>query len=80
MQDRTIDNVASPESMSEEFERLRQKHRKCEDRLAELRGRLLLSEPEKLEEVNLKKQKLLLKDRMETIARQKQGAGLTDSQ
>lgn len=55
--------------MAEEHRRLTEKHHRCEERLTELRGRLLLTESEKLEEVNLKKQKLLLKDRMEAIAR-----------
>ena len=63
----------TPESMaareSEEFERLSEKHRRCDARLAELRARLILTEEEKVEEVTLKKQKLLLKDKMEAIAR-----------
>ena len=79
MQDRPIDKVPGSENLAEEFERLRQKHRRCEERLGELRGRLLLSEEEKLEEVTLKKQKLQLKDRMETIGRQRQGTGVADS-
>jgi uncharacterized protein YdcH (DUF465 family) len=54
----------------EEYERLALKHQKCEQRLTELRGRLILSDQEKVEEVNLKKQKLQLKDRMEAIARE----------
>ena len=54
---------------SEELERLSEKHRKCDLRLNELRSRLFLTEEEKVEEVVLKKQKLMLKDRMEAIAR-----------
>jgi uncharacterized protein YdcH (DUF465 family) len=54
---------------SEEFERLFEKHRKCDARLDELRSRLVLTEAEKVEEVVLKKQKLMLKDKMEAIAR-----------
>jgi len=54
---------------SEEYERLSEKHRKCDARLAELRARLFLTEEEKVEEVVLKKQKLMIKDRMEALAR-----------
>ena len=66
-------------SANEEYGRLFEKHRKCEERLSELRDRLFLSDHEKLEEVNLKKQKLHLKDRMETIARMKLHAGVPES-
>ena len=54
---------------SEELERLSEKHRKCDARLEELRGRLFLTDEEKVEEVTLKKQKLMLKDRMEALSR-----------
>jgi uncharacterized protein YdcH (DUF465 family) len=56
-------------SESEELDRLSEKHKKCDTRLAELRARLFLTEEEKVEEVVLKKQKLMLKDKMEAIAR-----------
>ena len=79
MQEPPIDKVPGSENLAEEYERLRLKHSRCEARLGELRGRLLLSEEEKLEEVTLKKQKLQLKDRMETIGRQRQGTGVADS-
>jgi uncharacterized protein YdcH (DUF465 family) len=69
MSERDAANGAEIMERTDEYRRLAEKHRKCEERLAELRGRLLLSEPEKLEEVTLKKQKLALKDRMEAIAR-----------
>jgi uncharacterized protein YdcH (DUF465 family) len=53
----------------EEFNRLAVKHHELEDRLHELISRHYLSEPEQIEQVNLKKQKLQLKDRMEDILR-----------
>ena len=56
----------------EEFHSLADKHHQLEDRLRELTTRPYLSEPEQVEEVNLKKQKLLLKDRMEDILRRRQ--------
>ena len=68
--------AADPGGESEELERLSEKHRKCDARLAELRARLFLTDEEKTEEVVLKKQKLMLKDRMEALARV--GAGSSD--
>jgi ribosomal-protein-alanine N-acetyltransferase len=53
----------------EEFHTLVDKHHQLEDRLHELTEKHYLSQPEQLEEVNLKKQKLQLKDRMEDILR-----------
>ncbi len=53
----------------EEFHQLAAKHHELEDRLHELSSKHYLSEPEQLEEVNLKKRKLQLKDRMEDILR-----------
>ncbi len=53
----------------EEFHSLAAKHHQLEDRLHELTSRQYLSQPEQLEEVTLKKQKLQVKDRMETILR-----------
>ena len=58
----------------EEFHSLADKHHQLEDRLHELTARHYLSEPEQLEQVNLKKQKLQLKDRMEDILRRHQRA------
>jgi len=55
----------------EEFHDLAAKHHELEDRLHELTSKHYLSEPEQIEEVNLKKQKLLLKDRMEDIMRRR---------
>ena len=48
---------------------LADKHHQLEDRLHELTVKPYLSEPEQVEEVTLKKQKLQLKDRMENILR-----------
>ena len=54
----------------EEFHQLAAKHHELDDRLHELTAKTYLSEPEQVEEVNLKKRKLYIKDRMETIIRQ----------
>jgi uncharacterized protein YdcH (DUF465 family) len=54
-----------------EFHDLALKHHQLEDRLHELTAKPYLSEPEQVEEVTLKKRKLLLKDRMEGILRQR---------
>ena len=53
----------------EEFHNLADKHHQLDDRLRELTTKPYLSQPEQVEEVNLKKQKLQLKDRMESILR-----------
>jgi hypothetical protein len=53
----------------ENFRQLATQHHELEDRLHELTAKHYLSEPEQLEEVNLKKRKLQLKDRMEDIMR-----------
>ena len=58
----------------EEFHTLAAKHHELEDRLNELTTKPYLSQPEQLEEVNLKKQKLQLKDRMEDILRRHRDA------
>ena len=57
----------------EEFHQLAAKHHELEDRLHELTAKQYLSGSEQLEEVNLKKRKLQLKDRMESILRQRRG-------
>jgi uncharacterized protein YdcH (DUF465 family) len=56
----------------EEFHQLAVKHHELEDRLHELTSKQYLSEPEQVEEINLKKRKLQLKDRMENIIRRRQ--------
>jgi len=53
----------------QEFNQLAAKHHELEDRLLQLTAKHYLSQPEQLEETNLKKQKLQLKDRMEDILR-----------
>jgi len=57
----------------EEFHTLAARHHELEDRLNELTSKHYLSQPEQVEEVNLKKQKLQLKDRMENILRRHLG-------
>ncbi len=52
------------------FRRLFERHREYDEQLASLRARRWLSDEEKLEEVRLKKLKLVLKDEMEAIVRQ----------
>jgi len=54
---------------TQEFHQLEIKHHELDDRLHELTVKPYLSEPEQVEEVTLKKRKLQLKDRMETIRR-----------
>jgi uncharacterized protein YdcH (DUF465 family) len=53
----------------EEFHKLADQHHQLEGRLHELTEKHYLSEPEQVEEVNLKKRKLQIKDRMEDIMR-----------
>ena len=53
----------------EEFNQLAAQHHRLEDRLDQLTSQSYLSEPEQVEEITLKKQKLQLKDRMEDILR-----------
>jgi uncharacterized protein YdcH (DUF465 family) len=55
----------------EEFHNLAAKHHELDSRLHQLSEKSYLSEPEQVEEVNLKKRKLQLKDRMEDILRRK---------
>ena len=53
----------------EEFHQLVDQHHELEHRLNQLLSKPHPSEPDLLEEVDLKKRKLVLKDRMEAIAR-----------
>lgn len=55
----------------QEFRDLTLRHHELDDRLHELSARHFLSDTEQLEEVQLKKRKLQLKDRMEDILRQR---------
>jgi uncharacterized protein YdcH (DUF465 family) len=57
------------EQQSEELKQLAAKHHALDDRLSQLTSKHYLSEPEQVEEVTLKKQKLQLKDRMEHLRR-----------
>ena len=52
-----------------EFHSLAERHHELEGRLHELTEKRYLSEPEQVEEITLKKRKLLLKDQMEGILR-----------
>lgn len=52
-----------------EFRRLVDEHRAREQRIAELEGKGWLTTEEEQEEKRLKKEKLLLKDRMESMLR-----------
>jgi uncharacterized protein YdcH (DUF465 family) len=52
------------------FRQLSTDHHSLDDRLKLLAGKPHLSDDEQLEEVRLKKQKLRLKDQMETLVRQ----------
>jgi uncharacterized protein YdcH (DUF465 family) len=53
----------------EQYRQLAERHHQLDHRLHELTERAYLSASEQLEEVNLKKRKLALKDQMEEIAR-----------
>jgi len=55
---------------SEDFRRLAQKHSRYSEALERLAHKAYLTEEEKLEEVNLKKLKLHLKDQMEILIQQ----------
>lgn len=55
---------------SEEYRRLDEQHHEYESRLTALTEKAVLNDDEQVEEVTLKKKKLHIKDRMETIARQ----------
>ena len=62
-------NSESLTDIDPEYRRLHAEHRDHEHRLEALAGKPRLSEDEELEEKRLKKEKLLIKDRMEMIAR-----------
>ena len=55
---------------NDEYRRLDAQHHEYESRLVTLADKAVLSDEEQVEETTLKKKKLQLKDRMETIARQ----------
>ncbi len=54
---------------SEEFQQLSRKHQELDERLTALTAKYLLSDEEKVEEVTLKKKKLVIKDRMAHMIR-----------
>jgi uncharacterized protein YdcH (DUF465 family) len=55
---------------NDEYRKLQTEHASCESRLQELQGKAVLDDAERIESINIKKQKLHLKDRMEAILRQ----------
>ncbi len=55
-----------------EYRDLSARHHELDERLHELSSRHFLTEPEQVEESQIKKQKLRLKDRMEDIVRRYQ--------
>ena len=57
----------------EEFRQLATRHHDLDERLHNYAERHYLSDPEQIEEVTLKKQKLQLKDQMESILRRHSG-------
>lgn len=61
---------------NDEYRQLATKHHELEDRLQELTSKHYLSDTEQIEEVTLKKRKLLLKDRMQEIVRTQRGAAI----
>jgi uncharacterized protein YdcH (DUF465 family) len=61
---------------NDEYRQLATKHHELEDRLHELTSKHYLSDNEQIEEVTLKKRKLLMKDRMEEIVRTHRGAAI----
>jgi hypothetical protein len=55
---------------NDEYRELASKHHSLDDRLLELEAKYYLSDSEQFEEISLKKRKLQLKDRMESIVRE----------
>ena len=58
---------------NDQYRQLAEQHHQLDNRLHELTDKHYLSPTEQLEEVNLKKRKLALKDRMEAIVREFRG-------
>lgn len=66
----TEDLKYRPLETNEEYRELASKHQSLDDRLHELKSKHYLSDDEQVEEISLKKRKLHVKDRMETILRE----------
>jgi len=68
------------EESSAEYRKLIDDHQTCESRLEQLQGKAVLDEAERVETVDIKKQKLQIKDRMELMLREfierESGAGV----
>jgi len=61
---------------NDQYRQLAEQHHQLDNRLHELTDKHYLSPTEQIEEVDLKKRKLALKDRMEALAREfRQGNG-----
>ena len=58
---------------NEEFRKIHEEHQSCEKKLEILKGKSFLTEDEKLEEREIKKRKLALKDRMYVLMTQFRG-------
>lgn len=63
------DHTDALPDLDPEYRRLHDEHRNHEERLQVLAAKPRLSEDEEIEEKRLKKEKLVIKDRMEAIAR-----------
>lgn len=63
------DHTDALPDLDPEYRRLHDEHRIHEERLQVLAAKPRLSEDEEIEEKRLKKEKLVIKDRMEAIAR-----------
>jgi len=61
---------------SEKFRKLSEEHSKYDQKLGDLSGKSFLSEEERVEEVNLKKLKLQVKDQMERMIRDFKQSGV----
>jgi hypothetical protein len=68
MQEKELREIMLRES--EEFKKLHQQHQKFEKKLEKFKSKSFLTEDEKLEEKELKKKKLALKDRMYFLMRE----------
>ena len=58
---------------NEEFRKLHEEHQSCEKKLESIKSKNFLTEDEKVEEREIKKQKLALKDRMYVLMTQSRG-------